>query len=93
MTLYRSGSTTSPLTVELTVTETGDMVHTDDEGSAFVTFRAGETTTTLGVPTIDDTLTEDSSTITATIAGNSRYTIGTPGSATVTADDNDPSGA
>ena len=43
------------------------------------------------MPTVDDTLTEDDSMITATIARNSRYyTIGTPGSATITANDNDP---
>lgn len=89
--LHRTGLTTRGLTIDLSVSETGDMIHTDDEGSTSVTFRAGETTATLDVPTVDDTLTEDDSTITATIARNSLYyTIGTPGSATITANDNDP---
>ena len=88
--LHRTGLTTLGLTIDLSVSETGDMIHTDDEGSTSVTFRAGETTATLDVPTVDDTLAEDDSTITATIARNSRYyTIGTPGSATITANDND----
>ena len=89
-TVDRTGLTAFGLTIGLTVSETGEMIHTDDEGSTYVTFRAGETTATIDVPTVDDTLTEDDSTITATITRNSRYyTIGTPGSATITANDND----
>ena len=90
-TVDRTGLTTFGLTIDLIVSETGDMIHTDNVGSTSVRFRAGETTATLDVPTVDDTLAEDDSTITATIARNSRYyTIGTPGSATITANDNDP---
>ncbi len=88
-TVDRTGVTTFGLTVDLSVSETGDMIHTDDEDRTSVRFRAGETTATRDVATVDDTLAEDDSTITATIARNSRYTIGTPGSASVTASDND----
>ena len=66
------------MVVELTVTETGDMIHPDDEGPTSVTIRAHETIATLDVATVDDTLAEDDSTITATIATSTRYTTGTP---------------
>ena len=88
-TVDRTGLTTGYLTVELSTSETGDMIHTDDERPTSVTFRPGETTATFEVATVDDTVAEDDSTITATITRSSRYTIGTPSSATVTANDND----
>ena len=88
-TVDRTGVTTFGMTIDLSVSETGDMIHTDDEGRTSVTFRAGETTATLDVATVDDTLAEDDSTIAATIATSTVYATGTPNSATVTANDDD----
>ncbi len=82
----RAGSTAADLTVELTITETGDMIAPDNEGPTLVTIRARETSATLDVPTVEDTLAEDDSTITASIT---RYTTGTPASASITASDDD----
>ncbi len=89
-TVHRTGPTTGWLRVELNVTETGDMVVSGDEAPVSVTIRAGEASATLEVATVDDTLDEDGSAITAALARRRQYAIGTPGSATITVDDNDP---
>ncbi|MYI56731.1 MAG: hypothetical protein F4062_06865 [Acidimicrobiia bacterium] len=91
-TITRTDPTTHRLTVAVTVAETGEMVHVDDQGAQLVTIRAGQTSATLEVATVDDTADEDDSTITATITRDpysTRYTIGTPNSATITTNDND----
>ena len=89
-TIGRTGSTAAALTVDLTVNETGDMLDVNDEGSASFTIPAGKATATLDVATVDDTVAEDDSTITVTVATSTEYVIGTPGSATITTSDNDP---
>ena len=89
-TVHRTGLTTFGMAVDVRVSETGDMVHVDDEGFRSVTFRARETSVTFEVATVDDTLAEDDSTITATITADTDYAIGTSGAATVTVNDNDP---
>ncbi|MDE0654262.1 MAG: hypothetical protein OXI26_11490 [bacterium] len=88
-TFHRTGPTTAALTVDLSVTETGDMISADDEGPRSLTIPAGKTSATFEVATLDDTLAEDGTTITATISRRSRYTIGMPSSASVAATDND----
>ena len=90
-TLTRTGITTAALTVDVTVT--GDVL----AGTAptEVTFGANMSTATLSVPTQDDDLDEDAGMVTATVAPDSAapptYVLGTPASASVTVNDNDPS--
>ena len=70
-TLTRDGPLTAELTVNVTVEETGSMLSSGPPASA--TFEADASTTTLTVPTEDDTPVEDPSTVTATITSGSGY--------------------
>ena len=87
--LTRDGDLTSALSVDVAVTETGDMI----SGSApsTVSFSADQGTVTLTVATDDDDADESDSDITATVQSGSVYTVGSNAAATVTiADDDDP---
>lgn len=87
-TLTRTGPTTSSLTVNVHVSESEDMIPTSLQGSQTVTFASGDTTASLSLQTDDDTLDELDSLVTATLAAGSGYTIGSPGSASITVEDN-----
>ncbi len=88
-TLTRTRDTAATLAVEVTVSETGDMVAAGDKGTRTVTFAAGAATATLAVPTVDDSADEPDSTVTVTVADGSDYDPGTPSEAAVVAADND----
>ena len=87
-TLTRTGDTASSLTVNVHVSESEDMIPTSLQGSHTVTFTSGNDTAPLSLQTDDDTLDELDSLVTATLVANSAYTIGSPGSASVTVEDN-----
>ena len=78
------------VTVEVAEGPGGDFVASGDEGTDTVTIGAGETSTTLSVPTQPDTNDEPGAQLTATVAAGSGYTVGTAASATVALADNDP---
>ena len=92
-TLTRTGSDTAALTVDVTVSESEDMIEETNEGATTVTFQAGSATATLSVTSEDDKVDEDNSVVTATLvadtASPAKYEVGTVSSATVTVEDND----
>ena len=90
-TVSRTGSTTSSLTVYYSKTGTAISGTDYSSLSGSVTIPAGSSSTTITVTPIDDTAVEGSETVILTITSNSAYTIGSPGSATVTITDNDSS--
>ena len=73
-TLRRTETTSEPLTVNVAVTETGDVLGADAPAS--VTFAANSAEATLSVPTVDDETVEDASTVTARLSAGSGYEIG-----------------
>ena len=83
-TLKRIGDTTVPLTVNLEITESGDVVAPGDEGARTVTFVAGSDTATFSVPTVDDMRDEPDSVVKAEFVADDRdppaYVVGVPGS-------------
>ena len=89
-TLTRTGATDAALTVAVSVSETGSVL--DGEPPASATFAAGSASATLSVATEDDEVTEDASTVTATVSSGTGYTVdGTSGSADVVVEDDDAS--
>src|SRR6185312_4950595 len=88
-TVSRTGSTVSSLGVSYTIG--GSAVSGTDYQSlsGTVTIPAGQTTAPITVVPIDDSAVEGNETVVVTLSGNSNYTVGTPGSATVTIVDND----
>ena len=72
-TLSRTGATTAELIVTVSVTETGSML-AGTPGTT-VTLAVGDSSTTLSVATDDDTVVEDSSTVTVTITDDFTYTV------------------
>ena len=78
------------VTVEVAEGSGGDFVASGDEGTQTVTIGAGETSTTLSVPTQGDGADEPGAEVTATVADGSGYTVGTEASATVAVADGDP---
>ena len=94
-TLTRSGGPPGnpELTVNVSVTETEDMVAAADKGAKTVTFQANSATAMLGVATVADSVDETDSVVTATVTANpATYTVGTSSSATVTVTDDDTRG-
>ena len=96
-TLSRTGSLTAALTVNVTVSETGDMVAPANEGARTVTFGANSATAALSVATLADSVDEADSVVTATLTADTvnnpaTYALGTPSSATLTVSDDDTRG-
>ena len=92
-TLTRTGRDMAALTVDVSVSESEDMIEATNEGATTVTFQAGSATATLSVISEDDEVDEDNSVVTATLvadtASPAKYKVGTVSSATVTVEDND----
>ena len=80
-------SSSKPLNVRVSVSESEDMVASADEGAQTVSFAVDATTAKLLVPTVDDGVAESNSVVTAAIQTNADYTVGTPSSSTVTVTD------
>ena len=87
-TVTRTGATGSALTVALRVSETGTMLTSTPPAS--VTIPAGAESAALDIPTENDSRDELDSVVTATVTAGANYTAGSPASATVTVEDNDP---
>ena len=88
----RTGITAGALTVSYSVSETGDMVASDEEGAKTVAFADGDTERTVTVPTEADTDHEADSTVTLTLTADAAWDLGTA-SAEVTVEDDDDSPA
>ena len=86
-TLARSGPTTAPLDVTVTVTETAAML----SGAALetVSFGVGDAAATLAVATADDAVVEASSTVTATLTAGPGYALAQAATAAVAVSDDD----
>ncbi len=88
--LTASPAPTSDLTVNLNVTQRGDFAAAADTGAATASIRAGDTTTTHRVATVNDNADEANGSVTVAITGAAGgYGVGTPNSATVTVNDDD----
>ena len=77
-------SSSKPLNVRVSVSESEDMVASADEGTQTVSFALDETTAVLLVPTVDDGVAESNSVVTMAIQTDADYTLGVISSATVT---------
>ncbi len=87
-TVTRTVVTTGALTVNYSVSETGAMVASGDEGAKTVDFADGDTEQTVTVPTVADSAHEADSVVTVTLTADAAYDVGT-GTATVTVEDDD----
>ena len=83
-------SASKPLNVRVSVSESGDMVASADKGAKTVSFAVGDTDATLSVPTVDDSVAEDNSVVTAAIQTDADYTVGARSWSTVTVADDEP---
>ena len=96
-TLTLDQTVATELTVDLTITETGEMVSEAGGGSRQVTVSQGQTQTVFTVATDDDDVDETDSTVTVTVVGDSAtpatYQVGTAPEAVVTVADNDDAAA
>ena len=81
------GATTEALTVALAVTETGKMI--SGTAPTSLTIAVNQTSADLSVLTLEDSVDEADSIITATLSGGSTYDLGTAASAEVTVTDDD----
>ena len=87
-TVTASPAPASNLEVGVTWSETGSMLAASQPASVTVTVLTSGSVT-LSAPTVDDADEEDDSTVTAELLSGSGYTVGSPGSASVTVTDND----
>ena len=88
-TITRTGTTVSALTVNLTIAGTATNGTDYATIASTVDFAAGQTAAIVPVAVLDDPTGEGSETVQITIASGS-YTVGTPGTATVTIADDEP---
>ncbi len=88
-TIARTGATTSPLSVNFTISGTATGGSDYAAISSPVAIPAGSASVTLTVTPLDDTDGESSETVTLTAAAGSGYSVVSPSSATVTIADND----
>ena len=86
-TITASSAPTSALTVNVDVSEDGDVI--SGTAPTTVTIDANKTSATLTVATDDDSADEAASVITAEVESGTGYTVGSSSSATVTVNDND----
>ena len=88
-TVTRTGSTTSALTVYYSGGGTASIGGDRLSLPGSLTIAAGSSSGTIVITPIDDTLVEGDETVILTLKTNAAYTVGSPGSATVTIIDND----
>ncbi len=87
----RTVVTAGALTVRYKVSESGAMVASGEEGAKTVDFGDGETSKTVAVPTVDDSVHEAGSTVTFRLTPDAYYEVGAAASGVrVEDDDNSP---
>jgi len=89
VTVSRSGSTASALTVYYTIAGTASNGSDYNAIGTSVTIPAGSTSAPVTITPIDDTEPEASETVVLTLSANAAYAIGSPNSGAVTIADND----
>ena len=89
LTVSRTGSTASALTVNYTITGTATNGTDYQPLSGSVMINAGQSSATITVTPIDDSSVEGNETVIVTLSANANYTVGVPSSATVIIGDND----
>ena len=87
-TITASSAPTSALTVNVDVSEDGDVI--SGTPASTVTIDANAATATLTVSTANDQADESNSVVTAQLQAGTGYTVGATSSASVTVEDNDP---
>ena len=95
-TVTRTGVTSGALTVNYSVSESGAMVASGEEGAQTVDFAGSATSVTVTVPTVDDGAHEADSAVTVALTADAAYELGTDDTAEVTVTDDDnaaPTGA
>ncbi|MYD66282.1 MAG: hypothetical protein F4X26_09955 [Chloroflexi bacterium] len=88
-TLTRTEDTTDALTVNVRVTETGDMLPSRPPITMTATFAAGSATASVSLNLPGDAVDEPNSVVTVAVRAGDGYSVGTPASATGTATDDD----
>ena len=88
-TVSRTGSTSAALTVNYTVGGTASSGSDYSSLAGSVTIPSGSASAAITVTPVEDTTVESSETVIVTLSSNASYTVGSPGSATVTIADND----
>ena len=83
-TVSRMGSTSGALTVYYAVSGTATSGSDYNSISSSITIAAGSTTANITVTPINDTVAESDETVIVTLSTNASYTVGSPGSATLT---------
>ena len=78
-----------PLRVNITRTETGDMMSPSNLGRSVVVFGPNQTTLTVSYPTVADDTDEPNSTVTVEVLERAYYVPGTPSMASVEVQDDD----
>lgn len=89
ITLTRTGSTASPLSVNVSISGTATNGTDYNFINTTQTFAAGQSTLNIPIVPIDDTVVEDVETATFTLAPGTGYTVGNPASGTVSISNND----
>jgi hypothetical protein len=89
ITLTRTGSTASPLSVNVSISGTATNGTDYNFINTTQTFAAGQSTLNIPVVPIDDTVVEDVETATFTLVAGTGYTVGNPSSGTVSISNND----
>ena len=90
-TLTRSGDLSGTQAVTVAVTDSAEVLAAGQTALEQVTFADAAAAVALLVATDDDTVAERGATVTATVQGGGRYTVGTPDQAEVAVLDNDAS--
>ena len=88
-TVTRTGGTTSPLTINYSVSGTAGNGVDYKPLTGTLTIPTGSATGTISVIPIDDNIVETDETVVVTLANGAGYTVGSPKSAAVTIADND----
>ena len=90
-TLTRSGDLSGTQAVTVAVTDSAEVLAAGQSAIEQVTFADAAAEVALLVATDDDTVAERGATVTATVQGGGRYTVGTPDQAEIAVLDNDAS--
>ena len=87
-----SRAVSANLTVNLLVVDApnADFVSSTNQGNQTVTIASGSSTSDFTLSTEDDTTDEPRGGVAVALAASTGYTVGSPGTATVTVEDNDP---
>ena len=88
-TVTMTPAATGPVTVTVTVTDSGDFAASGETGDQTVSFASGDATKTVTVPTRDNEDVESDGSVTVTLQRGDDYLIGDPRSATVVGYDDD----